>query len=128
MTTQDRSARPLSKTAILVVERKARREAREAKKISDADRLTAAREKAASLSKSMPADYPEWGVVRTRAYIQLLEIIQAKAWNVTMKPHILEGYLDELGRASTWTLDYCQHLSMLHGRAVDISAPELEAA
>jgi hypothetical protein len=117
-----------SKTAILVAERKARREAREAKKISDVARLAAARERAASLSKAMPADYPDWGVVRTRAYIQLLEIIQAKAWNVTMKPHILEGYLDELGRASTWTLDYCQHLSMLHGRAVDISAPELEAA
>lgn len=118
----------MSKTAQLAAERKARREAREAKKVSDAARLTAAREKALSLSKAMPADYPEWGVVRTRAYIQLLEIIQAKAWNVTMKPHILEGYLAELDRASTWTLDYCQHLSMLHGRAVDISAPELEVA
>lgn len=125
MTTTAKSA---SKTAILAAERKARREAREAKKISDAERLTAAREKALSLSKAMPVDYPEWGVVRTRAYIQLLEIIQAKAWNITMKPHTLEGYLTELGRASTWTLDYCQHLSMLHGRAVDISAPDLEAA
>ncbi|KPU94720.1 hypothetical protein APR50_10590 [Variovorax paradoxus] len=71
----------------------------------------------------MPADYPDWGVVRTRAYIQLLEIIQSKAENVTMKPDVLEGYLAELDRASVWTLDYCQHLSMLHARAVDISAP-----
>lgn len=128
MSQQDRSARPLSKTAILKAERIARREAREAKKISDAARLTIARARAATLSKAMPADYPEWGVVRTRAYIQLLEIIQSKAENVTMKPDVLEGYLSELSRASTWTLDYCQHLSMLHARAVDIGAPELAAA
>lgn len=123
MTKQDRSARPLSKTAILVAERKARREAREAKRISDAARLSAARATAASLSKAMPAAYADWGVVRTRAYIQLLEIIQGKAGNVTMKPDVLEGYLAELGRASTWDLDYCQHLSMLHARAVDITGP-----
>lgn len=129
MTQQDRSARPLSKTAMLVAERKARREAREAKKITDAARLIAAREKAALLSKAMPADFAEWGVVRTRGYVQLLEIIQAKAGNVTMKPDVLEGYLAELGRASTWSLAYCQHLSMLHARAVDIGAPaELESA
>lgn len=47
MSQQDRSARPLSKTAIIAAERKARREAREAKKISDAARLIAAREVAA---------------------------------------------------------------------------------
>lgn len=125
MKQQDRSARPLSKTAILVAERKARREAREAKKISDAQRLTAARAAAAVLSKAMPAAYADWGVVRTRAYIQLLEIIQSKAGNVTMKPDVLEGYLAELGRASSWSLDYCQHLSMLHARAVDIAEPEV---
>ena len=123
MSQQDRSARPLSKTAILRAERAARREARESKRMSDAARLTAARAAAASLSKAMPADFPEWGVVRTRAYIQMLEIIQSKAENVTMKPDVLEGYLAELGRASTWSLAYCQHLSMLHSRAVDISAP-----
>jgi hypothetical protein len=112
-----------SKTAILAAERKARREAREAKKIFDAERLAAARIKAASLSKAMPADYPGWGVVRTRAYVQLLEIIQSKAGNVTMKPATLEQWLEELSRASTWTLPYCQHLSMLHSRAADITSP-----
>lgn len=128
MSKQDRSARPLSKTAILVAERKARKEAKEAKRSSDISRLNAARLRAAALSKGMPAAYADWGVVRTRAYIQLLEIIQSKAGNVTMKPETLEGYLAELDRASEWTLDYCQHLSMLHARAVDIAAPELEAA
>ena len=73
--------------------------------------------------QSMPADFQDWGVVRTRAYMQLREIALSKMDNVTIKPDALENYLAELRNASNWTLDYCQHLTMLHARAADIGAP-----
>lgn len=123
MTQQDRPARPPSKTAIAKAERAARRQAREAKKISDAARLAAAREQVAEMIKSMPSEYSEWGVVRTRAYMQLREITLAKVDNVTLKPATLEKLLQELQNANNWTLDYCQHLTMLHARAADIGEP-----
>lgn len=129
MSEQSTSTKPLSKTACLKAERAARREAKEAARADSERRLAAARGRVATLSKAMPASYAEWGVVRTRAYVQLLEIIQSKAGNVTMTADRLEGYLSELDRASTWSLPYCQHLSMLHARAADLSAGfEPEAA
>lgn len=123
MTQQDRPARPPSKTAIAKAEAAARRAAREAKKISDASRLTAARAQVAEMIKSMPVEYQEWGVVRTRAYMQLREITLAKVDNVTLKPLVIEKLLQELQNANNWTLDYCQHLTMLHARAADIGEP-----
>lgn len=120
---QDRPARPPSKTAIAKAEATARREARQAKRISDANRLASAREQVAEMMKNMPAEYQEWGVVRTRAYMQLREITLAKVDNVTLKPDALEKLLAELRNANNWTLDYCQHLTMLHARAADISEP-----
>lgn len=121
---EDRSARPLSKTAQLLIERAARKQARLDKKASDAQRLQAARDRAEALGRSMPPEYQQWGVVRTRAYVRLLEIVKAKAQNKTAKPEQLEGYLAALAGASEWTLDYCQHIAALHARAVDISEPE----
>lgn len=123
MTQQDRPARPPSKTAIAKAEAAARRQAREAKKISDANRLAAARAQVAKMTKSMPTEYQEWGVIRTRAYMQLREITLAKVDNVTLKPATLEKLLQELQNANNWTLDYCQHLTMLHARAADIGEP-----
>lgn len=123
MTQQDRPARPPSKTAIAKAEAAARRAAREAKKISDAARLAAARAQVAEMIKSMPAEYQEWGVIRTRAYMQLREITLAKVDNVTLKPPVIEKLLQELRNANNWTLDYCQHLTMLHARAADIGEP-----
>lgn len=120
---QNPSAKPLSKTAIAKAEAAARRAAREAKKASDIARLAAARQQVAEMFKSMPADYQHWGVVRTRAYMQLREITLSKVDNTTVKPAALEKYLAELRNASNWTLEYCQHLTMLHSRAADISEP-----
>lgn len=128
MTQQDRPARPPSKTAIAKAEAAARRAAREAKKISDASRLAAARAQVSEMIKSMPTEYREWGVVRTRAYMQLLEITLAKVGNVTLKPATLEKLLQELQDANNWTLDYCQHLTMLHARAADISQPAAQSS
>lgn len=126
MTKQNRPAKPPSKTAIARAERAARVEARQRKRESDARRLEVAREQLREAAKSMPAEHQDWGVIRTRAYVKLLEIATSKVDNVTVKPAALEGYLRELRRASAWTLEYCQHLANLHSRAADISAPEAE--
>ena len=128
-TQQDRPAHPArpsrapSKTALKRAEIQARKAARAAKKASDAERLEAARARAATLKSRMPDSYGEWGVTRTQAYVQLLEIITSKAENTTMTPERLEGYLATLDNVANWTLDYCQHLSMLHARAADIGTP-----
>lgn len=116
--------KPLSKTAQLRADRQARRAAKEAKRTSDAARLAAARDRAAELSKAMPADYQNWGVTRIRAFVNLIGIVQGKAQNATINPDALEGYLRIVDRASQWSLPYCQHLSELHSRSVDVSAPE----
>lgn len=121
--TENSPAKQPSKTAQLKAERKARREAREAKKIRDAQRLEAARLAITEVTKVMPADYPDWGITRTRGYMQLREIVLAKVENTTIKPDALEKYLAELRNVSNWTLDYCQHLSMLHSRAAEIGEP-----
>lgn len=117
---KDLQAKPPSKTALEKLAREQRKQAKQHKKETDAMRLEAARIAASSLTKSMPSDFTEWGVVRTRAYIQLVEIITSKAENKTMNPDRLESYLEELKRASQWSLDYCQHLSLLHARAANI--------
>lgn len=115
--------KPLSKTAILKAERAARKEAKAAQKLDESLRLAAARAAADELTKRMPPDYASWGVVRTRAYVSLMEIVQAKAHNVTMTASRLEGLIGQLRRASEWTLGYCQHLTTLHARAADITEP-----
>lgn len=116
--------KPLSKAAIKRAEIQARREARETKKATTATRILCAKEKLIAMSKTMPADYQEWGVIRTRGYMQLREIALGKLENTTISPDTLENYIHTLRNASTWTLDYCQHLALLHSCAANITPVE----
>jgi len=75
------------------------------------------------ITRAMPAEYQDWGVIRVRAYMQLREIVLNKIDNTTIKADAMERYLSELRNASNWTLDYCQHLTMLHARTADIGVP-----
>ena len=68
----------------------------------------------------MPDDYQGWGVIRTRAYVQLLEITSNKSGLKTISGPDLEGYVTKLKQASKWSLEYCQHLTLLHARSVDV--------
>jgi len=117
--------RPLSKTAQKRADAAKRREAREAKRQNEALRVQVAREKARELIKRMPPEFQDWGVMRTRAYAQLLGIIGSKIDNKTLTASAMESLLDTAAKASTWTLQFCQHIASLHANAATLG--ELEA-
>lgn len=105
-------AKPLSKTARLKQERAARREEKRQYPI----RLQAARDNARAACGKLPTEFSAWGVVRTRAFMNMSEILFYRAGLKTVTAELLEQYTRELHSVSTASLERCQELGAMNVR------------
>lgn len=109
--------RQISKTAQLKADRAARQAQRDAARIAARDRLLAARADAKEACSKIPPEFQQWGIVRTRAFMNMVEILNYRAGLVTIKAAELEAYTRHLRSVSTMPLDQCQELSEIHVHA-----------
>lgn len=106
------NAKPISKTAQLKLDREARKQARQQAPL----RLAAARDEAFAACRCIPPELQALGVVRTRAFMNMVEILFYRAGLKTIKADALEAYTAHLRRVSTMPVDQCQELSGLNVR------------
>lgn len=81
--------KPLSKRA----QAKARAEEKMAARKQEAFDLEEARAKARSMTERMPAEFGEWGVIRTRAYVKMMEILAYRAELSTITSREMRAYI-----------------------------------
>ncbi len=98
--------KPMSKRA----QAKARAEAKRATKLQESRDLEQARETARAMSNKMPESFGEWGVMRTRAYAKMMEILRYRAELGTIKSRELRAYIGEIQRIETCDVDLCARL------------------
>ena len=119
-----KAPRAPSKAAQLKTERAARKQARAAAKAKEAAELADLKQRAHQLCQRMPPQFQNWGVTKTRAYTKMMAIVRHKAALKTIKRKRLASYVERMEQSDSWSMEYCQQLSMLSDTAVDVSCQD----
>lgn len=101
----------ISKTAQLKLDRARRKEEKREKAKAKRDRIESLVNVATELTSKMHSEFQSWGVVRTRAFMNLVEIVRYRSTLKHVKEEGLSGAINLLRAIPTMPLERCQELS-----------------
>lgn len=88
-----------------------KREAKKQERINKAERLRKARADAIEACQIVPKEIATWGAVRSRAYLQMVEVLDYRASLKAVTAEELEAYTRHLRDVATMQLEDCQQLA-----------------
>ncbi|WP_280191160.1 hypothetical protein [Delftia sp. PS-11] len=91
----------------------AAKEAREAAKNLHTEACNALERCAAEMTKRMPPDFPSWGIMKTRGYVKLLEIVSSNAKRQNPKLAIATAAHAALLGHDSWTDEHAHYYGAL---------------
>lgn len=118
--------KPLSKTAQLKKDRADRKAVRRHAALIESKRMERLQSESRELTGKVPAEFGSWGVVRTRAFMKLHEIVQYRAALKTVKADQLEPFVNQLRFVGTMPIEECARLELVDARMALSSPIEIE--
>lgn len=73
------------------------------------------------LRARMPADYASWGVIKTRAYLKLLNLVSAQTQRLSPNLQLTTAALVMMSKHPTWTADVFAKLAAIKGMPKELS-------
>ncbi len=73
------------------------------------------------LRARMPSDYASWGVIKTRAYLKLLNLVSVQTQRLSPNLQLTTAALVMMSKHPTWTADVFAKLAAIKGMPKELS-------